>query len=121
MGPLVWYMDASLHDNNSPSHDSVAAMLPAHMLPGSSSHTCNVTKVIPATGSKKKSVVEFRHSSRNLKRVARMPAKDRREILKFLKKQARDQRARFLSHSNKSKERQDLIVPKQLLILQFLQ
>jgi len=32
-----------------------------------------------------------------------MPEKDRREILKFLKKQAKDQRARFLSQSNKSK------------------
>lgn len=83
--------NASFHDNNTPSHDTATAVLPAHLLPGSSSHTCNVPKVISATASKKKSVVGFRHSSRTLKRVARMPEKDRREILKFLKKQGKDQ------------------------------
>jgi hypothetical protein len=38
-----------------------------------------------------------------LKRVAGIPAKYRHEILKILTKQARDWRARFLAHSNKSK------------------
>jgi len=51
----------------------------------------------------KNKIGSFRHSSRNLKRVARMPAKDRREILKILKKHAREQRARFLAHSNNAK------------------
>jgi len=46
--------NASFHDNNTPSHDTAAAVLPAHLLPGSSSHTCNVPKVISATASKKK-------------------------------------------------------------------
>jgi len=32
-----------------------------------------------------------------------MPAKDRKEILKILNKQARERRARLLSHSNKTK------------------
>jgi len=45
----------------------------------------------------------FSHSSRNLKRVARMPIKDRREILKLLTRQAKERKIRLRSKSSKSK------------------
>ena len=53
---------------------------------------------------KKKVGGGFRHSSRNLKRIARMPEKDRMELLKILKKQARARRPRILTRSTRSKE-----------------
>jgi hypothetical protein len=50
---------------------------------------------------KQKKVVGFRHSSLNLKRIAQMPVKYRKEILTILKKQAKDQKARILARSTK--------------------
>jgi len=60
---------------------------------------------------KKKSVGNFKHSSRNLKRLARMLAKDRLEILKILKKQAKERKARILARS-KSKDMVTSTTPK---------
>jgi len=50
---------------------------------------------------KKKLSGAFRHSSHNLKRVARMPEKDMMEILKVLKKQAKARKTRLLARSTK--------------------
>jgi hypothetical protein len=52
---------------------------------------------------KKNYVGGFHHSSCNLKRVARMPVKDRKEILKILVKQAKQRKARFLAKKTNSK------------------
>ena len=49
----------------------------------------------------KKSIGGFRHFSRNLKRVARIPEKDRRKIVKILLKQSRERKARRLLKSAK--------------------
>ena len=59
-----------------------------HTLSTTSSHEEGIKKVTSFEGItfKKKSAGGFRNSSRNLKRVARMPAKDRREILKILER-----------------------------------
>jgi hypothetical protein len=64
---------------------------------GFSSQACSTQKDIQNVVIKKKSDGGFRHSFRNLKRVSRRPAKDRMEILKILKKQAKDQKAKFVS------------------------
>jgi hypothetical protein len=64
----------------------------------------SIKKFIPSSGATiKNKGGGFRYSSRNLKRVARMPAKDRREILKILKKQAQEQKARFIANSSRKK------------------
>jgi len=54
----------------------------------------------------------FRYSSRNLKRIARMPDKDRKEILKILKKQAKARQARIFTRSTKSKNTETTVNSK---------
>jgi len=64
----------------------------------------SIKKFIPSSGATNKNKGGgFKYSSRNLKRVARMPAKDRREILKILKKRAKEQKARFIANSSRKK------------------
>ena len=85
-----------------------SSIMPSDVVPpqqpfGPSPQASNIPTNSSMASNKKRNAGGFKHSSRNLKRVARMLAKDRLEILKILKKQARDQRARFLSHSLKAK------------------
>lgn len=87
----------------SPSSNMPLDMVPLKQPLGPSPQASNIPINSSIAANNKRNVGGFKHSSRNLKRVARMPAKDRLEILKILKKQARDQRARFLSHSSKAK------------------
>jgi len=82
-------------------HIMPSVPLPNVLLP--STKECNTSQKNSYIVSNKISVGGFKHSSRNLKRVAQMPAKDRKEIMKILNKQARERRARWLSYSIKSK------------------
>ena len=52
----------------------------------------------------------FRHTLRNIKRIARMPTNEKKEILRILKRQAKDRKARSLARSSKSRT-VDVAVP----------
>ena len=52
---------------------------------------------------KKKFDGGFQHSTRNLKRIAQMPEKDRMKILRILKMQSKNRKARLAARSTKEK------------------